>query len=63
MAIEINNEQLPEHISYSSLTTWLSCGWLYYLSRVLKLQEESSWWFYGGSAVHRASEEYDKLNP
>jgi putative RecB family exonuclease len=63
MAIEINGEQLPEHISYSSLTEWLSCGWKYYLSRVLKLQEESAWWFYGGSAVHRASEEYDRINP
>jgi len=61
--ITIDDNELPEHISYSSLTTWIDCGWLYYLNRVKKHQEQPAWWFYGGSAVHRATEEYDKRNP
>jgi hypothetical protein len=61
--IEINGEKLPEHISYSSLTTWLECGWKYYLSRVQNVAEQPAWWFYGGSAVHHATEQYDRLNP
>ena len=61
--IEIDDHQLPEHVSYSSLTEWLSCGWKYYLSRVQKIQELPAWWFYGGSAVHKATEEWDKLHP
>jgi hypothetical protein len=61
--ISIDDHEIPEHISYSALTTWLSCGWLYYLNRVKKLQEQPAWWFYGGSAVHRATEEYDRMNP
>lgn len=58
--VTIGDHELPEHISYSSLTTWLSCGWSYYLNRVKKIQELPAWWFYGGSAVHRATEEWDR---
>jgi hypothetical protein len=61
--IEISGEKLPDHISYSSLTTWLECGWKYYLSRVQGVAETPAWWFYGGSAVHHATETYDRLNP
>jgi len=60
--VSIDDHEIPSHISYSALTTWLSCGWLYYLNRVKKLQETPAWWFYGGSAVHRAAEEYDRMN-
>jgi len=58
--VSIDDHELPEHISYSSLTEWLSCGWKYYLSRIKKYQELPAWWFFGGSAVHRATEEYDR---
>ena len=58
--ISINGYQLPEHISYSSMTTFLDCGHLYFLTRVVGLEEAPAWWFAGGSAVHEASEEYDK---
>jgi len=58
--VTLDDYELPEHISYSALTTWIDCGWLYFLSRVKKVQEKSAWWFYGGSAVHRATEEYDR---
>lgn len=61
--IKIDDHELPEHISYSSLTEWLDCGWKYYLNKIKHLKELPAWWFYGGSAVHRATEEYDRKNP
>ena len=61
--VTIDDHEIPEHVSYSSLTTWLSCGWQYYLTRLKKVPEESAWWVFGGSAVHRATEEYDRRNP
>jgi len=59
MAITIEKHTLPEHASYSAISTYLSCGWQYYLGRVLKLEEENSVWSVGGSAFHRATEIYD----
>lgn len=58
--IEINGSKLPSHISYSSLTTWLDCGWKYYLSRIVQAEETPAWYFIGGSALHKATEIYDK---
>jgi len=52
--------QLPEHISYSSLTTWQECGWKYYLTKVEGEEEDHAVWFTGGSAVHKATEVYDR---
>jgi ATP-dependent helicase/DNAse subunit B len=60
MAVEINGHELPDHISYSSFTTWQSCGWLYYLTRILKLQDKPAWWLVGGSALHEATADYDR---
>lgn len=57
--ININGEELPDHISYSSLTDYLSCGYMYYLSRVRQVKEIPAWWLFGGIAVHRASESFD----
>jgi hypothetical protein len=51
--------QLPEHISYSSLTTWQECGWKYYLTKIEGEEEDHAVWFTGGSAVHKATEVYD----
>jgi len=50
---------LPEHISYSSLSTYQECGWKYYLTKVEKHSEGHAVWFTGGSAVHKATEVYD----
>jgi hypothetical protein len=58
--IEINGNKLPSHVSYSSLTTWLDCGWKYYLSRIVQEEETPAWYFVGGSALHKATEIYDK---
>ncbi len=57
--LEINGHQVPEHVSYSSLTTWLNCGWQYYLGRIAKVDEQPAIWNLGGSAVHKATEIYD----
>ena len=51
--------KLPEHISYSSFTTWQECGWKYYLQKVEGVKEAHAVWFTGGSAVHKATEIYD----
>ena len=37
--IKLDNYELPEHISYSAFTTYLTCGYQYYLGRLLKLEE------------------------
>lgn len=58
--IKINGYELPAHVSYSALTTYLDCGWKYYLTRVEKLTEQPTWYLAGGSAVHTATEMYDK---
>lgn len=60
MGIKVDGYELPVHISYSQLTTYLDCGWKYYLSRIQKVPESGSWWLVGGSSVHEATEVFDK---
>lgn len=60
VSVKINGYDLPSHVSYSQLTTWLDCGWKYYLSRVVQIPEDGSWWLVGGSTVHEATEAFDK---
>ena len=55
--------ELPNHISYSSLSTWQECGWKYYLTKVEGAQEAHAVWFTGGTAVHKATELWDKQTP
>ena len=62
MAIELGEYKLPEHISYSALTTYIDCGYLYYLGRLLEIPEKPSVWSVGGSAFHLATERYDFEN-
>jgi hypothetical protein len=42
------------------MSTWLNCGWQYYLSRIQHVPEAPSYWLVGGKAVHEATEAYDK---
>lgn len=49
------------YVSHSALSTWLSCGWQFYLSRIKHVPEAPSYWFAGGSAVHESTELYDRL--
>jgi hypothetical protein len=58
--IEINGEKLPEHISYSALNDYLSCGWMYYLNRIKNEKERPAWWLFGGVLFHKVTEDYDR---
>jgi putative RecB family exonuclease len=59
MSIQLEEYVLPEHISYSAFTTYVSCGYQYYLGRLLNKQEEPSVWSVGGTAFHLAAERFD----
>lgn len=48
------------HVSYSSLSDWLRCGKMFQLKRLCGLPERPAWWNIGGSAVHTATEQYDR---
>ena len=48
-----------DYVSHSAMTTWLGCGWNYYLSRVQNLAENPSYWLVGGKSVHTCTEIYD----
>lgn len=50
---------LPGHVSYSSFSTWLECGWKYWLTRVENIKEPNTVYLTGGTAVHYATELYD----
>ena len=41
------------------MSTWLGCGWQYYLTRVQNVAESPSYWLAGGKAVHECTEIYD----
>jgi ATP-dependent helicase/DNAse subunit B len=60
--IELQGYKIPGHISYSAFTTYITCGYQYYLNRLLQLPEEPSVWSAGGRAFHSATEEWDKAN-
>ena len=62
MTIQLEEYTLPEHISYSAFSTYLTCGHQYYLGRLLEKHEEPSVWSVGGSAFHLATEMYDREN-
>jgi ATP-dependent helicase/DNAse subunit B len=62
MSITLDNYELPPHVSYSAFTTYLTCGYQYYLGRLLKLEEEPSIWSAGGRAFHHAAELWDLEN-
>ena len=47
------------YVSHSAMSTWLNCGWQYYLSRIQHVPEAPSWWLVGGKAVHKCTEIYD----
>lgn len=49
-----------EHLSYSSLSTYLDCGERYRLERVIGVDQGKAWWFIGGSAFHTATEMLDR---
>ena len=62
MTIQLDEYTLPEHISYSAFTTFIDCGYQYYLGRLLQLPEAPSVWSVGGSSFHTATEMWDLEN-
>jgi len=50
------------YISHSAMSTWLNCGWSFYLTRIQKVPENPSYWLVGGKSLHEATEIYD-TNP
>jgi hypothetical protein len=60
--ITIGEHEVLPHLSYSQFTTWVLCGWQYYLSKIAKIKEEPSVWSVGGSAYHKACELWDLEN-
>jgi hypothetical protein len=51
--------ELPEHASFSSLTSYSKCPKSWQLQRVVKVPQSQGWARLGGSAVHTATENYD----
>jgi ATP-dependent helicase/DNAse subunit B len=60
--LQLGDYKLPGHISYSAFTTYLTCGYQYYLGRLMQLPEEPSIWSAGGRAFHAAAEMWDLEN-
>lgn len=48
------------HRSYSQLTSWLRCGEAYRLERIKRVPQLPAWYLVGGTALHAATEEYDR---
>lgn len=48
-----------EHLSYSSMSSWLECGERFRLERVMSAPQSDAWWFIGGDVTHKVSEQCD----
>lgn len=48
------------HVSYSTLDQWFKCPKAVELAKIQRAPRLPAWWFAGGSAVHAATEEYDR---
>lgn len=57
--IQLGDYELPEHVSYSAFSTYVDCGYQYYLGRLMEVPEAPSVWSVGGSAFHTATELWD----
>lgn len=59
-APDTQQTELPAHLSYSQVATYGRCGEQYRLERLCRAPQEPSWALAGGSAVHSATEEWDR---
>lgn len=53
------NIEIPGYVSYSSYDGWLTCPKRHQLQRLMGLPETPAWWSFGGTGLHKASEELD----
>lgn len=60
MSDEQEKPPFPDHLSPSQISTLLTCGHQYYLSRVLKVPSRPMWAGIGGTVVHKLIEELDR---
>lgn len=49
-----------KHLSYSTLDQWFKCPKTVELSKIQLAPRLPAWWLAGGSAVHKATEDYDR---
>lgn len=56
----MSNDSFPLYMSPSQISTLLTCGEQYRLTRKLHVPERPMWAGIGGSAVHRMTEDHDK---
>lgn len=59
--MSLENKTGRAYVSHSAMTTWLNCGWNFYLTRVQSVPENPSYWLVGGKSLHTATEIYDAL--
>jgi len=59
--MSLENKTGKAYVSHSAMTTWLNCGWNFYLTRVQSVPESPSYWLVGGKSLHTATELYDAL--
>lgn len=50
----------PDYLSHSQVSTWLTCGEKYRLERIERVPQDNAWFFTGGTAVHTATEMFDR---
>lgn len=53
---------LTEHLSWSQINSFLSCGKAYQFSRLLQYPEQPSVWLAAGSAIHTAIEQINRTH-
>lgn len=51
---------LPKFVSKSQVNQYLKCGKQYELERIVKVPTPPTWYFIGGTAVHKATERLDQ---
>ena len=51
---------LPDRSSYSQISTMIRCGMQFYLERLVRVPARPNWAMAGGSAVHAATEVWDR---
>lgn len=50
---------MPSHVSYSQFNEFVYCGEKFRLTRLVGVKEDPAYWFFGGTAVHVATEAID----
>lgn len=52
--------ELPAHLSYSGLNSYTTCGYRYWVERLVGKKGDPSWALLGGSAIHEMTADYDQ---